>query len=43
MGNYMIDELKGLQDRQPVIGNVKDLGLFTEIELVMGRESNDAR
>jgi taurine--2-oxoglutarate transaminase len=34
MGSYMIDELKGMQERQPIIGDVRGLGLFMGIELV---------
>jgi len=34
MGKYMMDELRGMQERQPVIGDVRGLGLFMGIELV---------
>jgi taurine--2-oxoglutarate transaminase len=34
MGEYMIGELKAMQERQPVIGDVRGLGLFIGIELI---------
>ena len=34
MGAYMMDELRGMQERQPVVDDVRGLGLFMGIELV---------
>ncbi|MGD2201341.1 MAG: aspartate aminotransferase family protein [Candidatus Bathyarchaeota archaeon] len=39
MGAYMMDELRGLQERQPVIGDIRGLGLFMGIELVADPET----
>jgi adenosylmethionine-8-amino-7-oxononanoate aminotransferase len=41
MGTYMMDELRGMQDRQPVIGDVRGLGLFMGVELVVNRETKE--
>jgi len=39
MGAYMMYELKGMQERQPIIGDVRGLGLFMGIELVSDPET----
>lgn len=39
MGAYMMDELRGMQERQPVIGDIRGLGLFMGIELVANPET----
>jgi taurine--2-oxoglutarate transaminase len=39
MGAYMMDGLRGMQERQPVIGDVRGLGLFMGIELVSNPET----
>ena len=41
MGVYMMDELRGMQERQPVIGDVRGLGLFMGIELVSNQETKE--
>ena len=41
MGNHMMDELREMQDRQPVIGDVRGLGLFMGVELVANRETKE--
>jgi taurine--2-oxoglutarate transaminase len=41
MGDYMMDELKGMMDRQPVIGDIRGLGLFLGVELVANRDSKE--
>jgi taurine--2-oxoglutarate transaminase len=41
MGAYMIDELKAMQERQPIIGDVRGLGLFMGIELVANPETKE--
>jgi 4-aminobutyrate aminotransferase-like enzyme len=41
MGKYMMDELRGMQERQPVIGDVRGLGLFMGIELVSNPETKE--
>jgi taurine--2-oxoglutarate transaminase len=39
MGDYMMDELRGMMERVPIIGDVRGLGLFMGVELVKDRES----
>ncbi|MBS7631286.1 aspartate aminotransferase family protein [Candidatus Bathyarchaeota archaeon] len=41
MGEYMIGELKAMQDRQPIIGDVRGLGLFMGVELVANRDTRE--
>ncbi|MDP6458016.1 MAG: aspartate aminotransferase family protein [Candidatus Bathyarchaeota archaeon] len=41
MGEYMMDELRGMMDRQPVIGDIRGLGLFMGVELVANRETKE--
>jgi len=41
MGAYMMDELRGMQERQPVIGDVRGLGLFMGIELISNPETKE--
>ena len=41
MGEYMIKELKAMQDRQPIIGDVRGLGLFMGVELVANRDTKE--
>ncbi len=41
MGGYMMDELRGMQDRQHVIGDIRGIGLFMGVELVANRETKD--
>lgn len=41
MGAYMLDQLRALQDRHAVIGQVRGKGLFLGAELVRDRDSRD--
>lgn len=41
MGAYMLDQLRGLQDRHAVIGDVRGKGLFLGAELVADRSSKE--
>ncbi len=41
LGAYMMDELRGLQERHPIIGDVRGLGLFMGIELVANPETKE--
>ena len=41
MGAYMLDQLRALQDRHAVIGQVRGKGLFLGAELVKDRDSRD--
>jgi 4-aminobutyrate aminotransferase-like enzyme len=40
-GEYMMGELRGMQDRLPVIGDIRGLGLFMGIELVANPETKE--
>lgn len=39
MGNDLIGKLRGLQDKHPLIGDVRGMGLFLGIDLVTDRET----
>lgn len=39
IGNYLLQELRHLMDKHPLIGDVRGLGLFIGIELVLDRET----
>ena len=41
MGSYLLDGLKSLQDRHPVIGDVRGLGLMVGMELVRDRGTKE--
>jgi len=41
MGEYLLDKLRELQDKHPVIGDVRGKGLFVGAELVKDRESKE--
>ena len=41
MGEYMLDQLRALQDKHAVIGDVRGKGLFLGAELVADRDSRD--
>jgi len=41
LGAYMIDELKGIQGRHPIVGDVRGLGLFMGMELVANPETKE--
>jgi len=42
MGAYMMDELRGMMERVPIIGDVRGLGLFMGVELVKDRDSKES-
>ena len=42
LGAYMMDELKGMQERLAVIGDVRGLGLFLGIEFISHRETKES-
>ena len=42
MGDYMMDELRGMMDRVSIIGDVRGLGLFMGVELVKDRDSKES-
>jgi len=42
MGDYMMDELRGMMDRVSIIGDVRGLGLFMGVELVKDRTSKES-
>ena len=42
MGDYMMDELRGMMERVPIIGDVRGLGLFMGVELVKDRDSKES-
>ncbi|WP_425071891.1 aspartate aminotransferase family protein [Sagittula sp. S175] len=41
MGDYMMDQLRALQDRHAIIGDVRGKGLFLGAELVTDRETKE--
>jgi taurine--2-oxoglutarate transaminase len=41
MGEYLRDELSGMQERIPIIGDIRGLGLFMGIELVANTETKE--
>jgi 4-aminobutyrate aminotransferase-like enzyme len=41
MGRYMMGELRAMQERQPVIGDVRGLGLFIGVELVANSNTKE--
>jgi len=41
MGDYMLDQLRALQDKHAVIGEVRGKGLFLGAELVADRDSRE--
>ena len=41
MGEYMLDQLRALSERHPVIGDVRGKGLFLGLELVQDRDSRE--
>ena len=42
MGAYMMDKLKSMMDRVPIIGDVRGMGLFMGVELVKDREGKES-
>jgi taurine--2-oxoglutarate transaminase len=42
MGAYMMDELRGMMERVPIIGDVRGLGLFMGVELVKSRDTKES-
>ncbi len=42
MGDYMMDELRGMMERVSIIGDVRGLGLFMGVELVKDRDSKES-
>ena len=41
VGSYMIEQLKSLQDRHDIIGDVRGAGLLVGVELVKDRVSKE--
>ena len=41
MGVYLLDQLKGLEAKHPIIGEVRGVGLFAGIELVTSRATKE--
>jgi adenosylmethionine-8-amino-7-oxononanoate aminotransferase len=41
MGNYLLDGLKELKEKHPMIGDVRGLGLFCGIDVVADRETRE--
>ena len=41
MGNYLLDGLKELKEKHPMIGDVRGLGLFCGIDIVADRETKE--
>ena len=41
VGGYLIDHLRRLQDRHPIIGDVRGAGLFIGVEFVRSRETRE--
>ncbi len=39
VGNYLMDGMRNLMDRYPLIGDVRGLGLFIGVELVLNRDT----
>ena len=42
MGAYMMDKLRDMMNRVPIIGDVRGMGLFMGVELVKDRESKES-
>jgi len=40
-GEYLMGELRGIQERQPIIGDIRGLGLFIGVELVSNLETKE--
>jgi adenosylmethionine-8-amino-7-oxononanoate aminotransferase len=41
-GSYLIDQLKEMQSRRRIVGDVRGIGLMTQVELVRNRETKEA-
>ncbi len=41
MGDYLMEGLRGIQDRQGVVGDIRGKGLFIGVELVANRETKE--
>jgi len=41
MGDYMMDELRGMQERMPIIGDIRGKGLFMGAEIVANPETKE--
>lgn len=41
LGAYVLDELKGMQERSPIIGDIRSVGLFIGMELVANKRTKE--
>jgi adenosylmethionine-8-amino-7-oxononanoate aminotransferase len=41
-GAYLLDQLRAMQARHPIVGDVRGIGLLTQVELVKNRETKES-